>query len=106
MNRDLPLVLAVGTCIANGIFSPHVLALIGFAPLWYPSFLPLHPSLLFYGASLLLSTFTLVASGVVAALFERLTGRRESDTLSMFVWLLAALALGHDGLLRASGFLL
>ncbi|MEC9345255.1 MAG: hypothetical protein VYB54_03445 [Pseudomonadota bacterium] len=106
MNRDLPLVLAIGACIANGIFSPHILAVVGFAPLWYPAFLPLHPSLLFYGASILLSTFTLVTSGVVAALFERITGRRESDTLSMFVWLLAALALGHEGLLRATGFLL
>ena len=58
-----------------------------------PAFFVTSPLLVFYFTSLFLSTATLIAAGVPAALFERFTGRTQSDTASRLIWMLCAAAL-------------
>ena len=93
MNREPLLVAVVGVSILNGLFSPILLP--QFVPIsmlllsmWQPG-----PSLLFFTASLGASTFTLVLSGVPAALYERITGKQESTTTSLLIWLAGAVIL-------------
>lgn len=75
---------------------PFVLALAGF---WLPDFMATR-EFAFYGASLIVSVSVLLFAGVPAALFERLTGRIESDSTAMLIWLAGA------GLLTLPGILL
>ncbi len=77
----------VGVCLLNGLFSPLKLAVMGMAPAWYPSFLPMTPTLMVYFSSLILSTVTLMVAGVPAALYERITGATDSTNNSMIIWL-------------------
>lgn len=86
-------VAIVVVCLLNGVFSPAVVLVFYGAPLWYPGFLPLNSSLALYLSSLLLSTATLILSGVPAALWERLSGSGRSTPASMAIWLAAALLL-------------
>lgn len=53
------------------------------------------PVLVLYFASLFLSITTLILAGVPVALFERITGRQTSDSVSMGLWmvLIALIAL-------------
>lgn len=58
-----------------------------------PTFFISSPILLYYFTSLLVSISCLILAGAVAALFERATGRRESDAVSLGVWLVGLLML-------------
>lgn len=58
-----------------------------------PTFFISSPLLLYYFTSLLVSVSCLIIAGAVAALFERVTGRRESDAVSLGVWLAGLLVL-------------
>ena len=44
-------------------------------------------ALLFYFSSLMLSTATVILAGIPAALYERLTGRTDSNVVSLWIWL-------------------
>jgi hypothetical protein len=57
------------------------------------------PLLVLYFTSLLLSAITLILGGAVAAIFERITGRTETDFASMLVWLGATFVLALPSLL-------
>ncbi len=48
------------------------------------------------------ATATIMLAGVPAALFERLTGRRETDTASYAIWLTATVVISLPALLRAA----
>jgi hypothetical protein len=52
---------------------------------------------LFFLSSLLVATFTLMISGVPAAIYERLSGASQSNIMSMGIWLLGALILTAPG---------
>jgi hypothetical protein len=69
-DRDL-VVGVMLVCLINGIFSPALLLVLGLAPLWVPTFLASEPGMIAYFSSLIVSTLTLMLSGVPAALFER-----------------------------------
>ncbi len=71
------------------------------APIWLPDFVPLTQNTVLFVASLMISFGTLFVSGVPAALFERLSGRQETDRAVMLVWLAGALALALPGLAGA-----
>lgn len=90
MDRETSIFVLVAIAIANGIFSPFLIVLVAVMPAWYPGFLPVSPNMVFYLASLICSTLTLMLSGVAAALFERLTGRRQTDGTAFAVWIAAA----------------
>jgi hypothetical protein len=88
LKRDGMLVGIAGLSLLNGmhfspLFDPAFLLLRSFAP----SFFLGSPLLMFYFTSLLLSAATLIVAGVPAALFERFTGREQSDAASLGVWL-------------------
>jgi hypothetical protein len=93
MDRDFIIFLLVGISIVNGIFSPAVFHIWAWSPAWYPSFLPFTMEISFYLASIICATLTLMASGVVAALFERVTRRKTTDEASLWVWFGAAAVL-------------
>jgi hypothetical protein len=45
------------------------------------------PVITFYLASLIVAVGSVIVSGIPVAIFERLTGRSESDSTSMALWL-------------------
>ena len=72
----------------NGIFNPLIL----FAYVWAKVFMvvPLFgvEALIFYFASLMLSTATVIVGGIPAALYERFAGAMEDSTVaSLWIWL-------------------
>lgn len=83
----------LGTATVNGIFSPATPVAYVLSGLWYPSFLPFSPAIALFMASLAVSTLTLMIAGVPAALFERLTGRREPSAAATWIWLAGVMVL-------------
>jgi hypothetical protein len=61
------------------------------------------PALLFYFASLCISVFTVMISGVPAAIYEQSRGQKDSDGASMLVWMGAAILLALPAFLRIVG---
>lgn len=91
-------VAVLGVTLLNGFVSPMVPLVFLLSPVWMPEFAPRTPIAILYGTSLIVSISTLIVSGVPAALFERLTGRQDTDMSSMLVWLGAAILLTLPGL--------
>lgn len=85
--------------IVNGLISPAIFYAVALAPIWLPSFVQPSPGALFYGASLIVSSLTLILSGVPAALYERATGAGQSTPTSMGIWLAGAALLTLPGFL-------
>lgn len=98
--RDIFLGVSL-VCIFNGFLSPALPVVFHLAPIWMPEFVPLTPNTLLFVSSLAISFGTLFISGVPAALFERLSGRPETDRASMLVWLAGAALISLPGLARA-----
>ena len=103
MDRNA-LVPVMAVAIVNGIFSPWVLVVFVLYPVWFPSWAPPRRQLVYMASALILSTLTLMVSGVPAALYERLSSappRRRTD-LVLGAVLLTLPALPN--VLRALGF--
>lgn len=84
-------VATVAICLLNGLTSP-VLALVWHLhPVWMPELVPLTNETVFYGASLITSTGTLLLSAVPAAVAERQFGLALPG--AMMVWLATAVLL-------------
>lgn len=90
MSREQLFVMVLLVCIFNGIFSPWVFIAVGFAPAWLPGFIAYEPGPLFYGASLLISTLTLLLSALPAALVERLLRSEVGPVGALWIWLAGA----------------
>ena len=99
MNPRTLFIAVLGVTLLNGFVSPAVPVVFLLSPVWMPEFAPRSPIAVFYGTSLIVSVSTLMLAGVPAAVFERLTGRQDSDMASMLVWLGAAVLLTLPGLL-------
>jgi hypothetical protein len=97
MTRETLFTLTVGACLLHGLISPALIYVAFFHPVWMPEFLPPTAEFVFYGASLIVSTGTLLLSALPAAVAERLGA--STDT-AMRIWLAGA------ALLTAWGFLL
>jgi hypothetical protein len=72
----------------NGLFSPLLL----FTYIWSKVLMsfPLFEieALIFYFASLMLSTATIIVGGIPAAIYERLAGVKDDSTVtSLWIWL-------------------
>jgi hypothetical protein len=94
MNLNLSLMIVLGLSLLNGMQSPVlpvVLALI--SATWPLDFLPRNISWAFYQSSILISTTTLLVSGVPAAIYERLFRPAPQDQTSMYIWIAAAAVL-------------
>ncbi|HVO14930.1 MAG TPA: hypothetical protein VMV26_06945 [Alphaproteobacteria bacterium] len=98
MDRQSLLVITLTVCAVNGIFSPAIALALPLAVVWLPDFLPHEPSWAFYFSSLLVSSATLLVSGVPAALYERLVDRDPDNLVSMYVWLAGAVLLSLPAL--------
>jgi hypothetical protein len=98
MNTNTIFVAILGVTLVNGFVSPVVPLVFIMAPIWLPEFAPHTQIAVLYGTSLIVSVSTLVLSGVPAGLFERLTGRQETDQTSMLVWLGTAILFTLPGL--------
>jgi len=98
MGRHILLAIILGLAIANGILSPFrlIAQVIVFA--MAPALLISSPSLVLLASSLLTATATLMLGGVPAALFERLTGKPDSTSLSLAIWLAAVAILSLPAL--------
>ena len=77
-------VATMGLCLVNGLISPMLGLVWMLHPVWMPEMVPLTNETVFYGASLLVSTATLLLSAVPAAVAERLGLPLEK---AMWIWL-------------------
>lgn len=91
MNRNA-LVPIMAVAIVNGIFSPWLLAIFVLYPIWYPAWLPQYAQLVYMASALILSTLTIMVSGVPAAIHERISGG-ANPALTTSLWLAGALVL-------------
>jgi hypothetical protein len=79
-------ILAFG--MVSGVFSPILVPNVtGALLLLAPGLLITSPHILVFLVYLVGATLTIMVGGVPAALYERVTGRRESTPVSMWIWL-------------------
>lgn len=79
-------ILAFGTL--SGMFSPILVpGVSGILLVLAPGLLVSSPHVLIFLVYLVGATLTIMIGGVPAALYERVTGGHESDTVSMWIWL-------------------
>jgi hypothetical protein len=83
-------VVVMGLCLVNGMMSPMLGVVWMLHPVWMPEMLPLTNESVFYGASLIVSTATLLLSAVPAAIAERAGLPLER---AMWVWAAGAATL-------------
>ncbi len=90
VNRQLLFVLVIGLCVVNGLFSPYLQVAVPVTTVLLPELFPktVHWVLMF--SSILVSTATLLGSGVPAALWERLAEGDAQSRVSMWIWLAGA----------------
>jgi hypothetical protein len=92
--RTPALLIVLALCALNGLqspFLPIVLALVSVT--WPLEVLPREVSWALFQSSLLLSTATLLVSGVPAALYERLFRPATDSNVSMYIWIAGAAVL-------------
>ena len=82
-------------CLVNGLMSPMLPVVWHLHPVWLPEMVPATNETVFYGASLIVSTATLLLSAVPAAMSERLGLSLQG---AMGVWFGTALLLVLMGL--------
>jgi hypothetical protein len=78
--------------LLNGMFSPAVVVSWGLMPYLFPILAETGPAFVIVAGSLALTLTTLVVSGVPAALYERVSGRRATPA-SAWIWLAGAIFL-------------
>jgi hypothetical protein len=104
LKNDMLLFGILGMSILNGMhFSPWFdPAFILTRPFFQITFWISSPVLIFYFTSLMLSTLTVMLGAVPAAIFERVTGRKETDEVSLYIWLGAVILLSIPALMAAA----
>lgn len=89
MSKNAFVFAIMGFAIVAGLFHPLMPAVVIFAiQLVGDVFFGFVP-LIFLFSSLMFATFCLILAGIPAALFERFTGRTETDEVSWWIWLVA-----------------
>ncbi|HKA38521.1 MAG TPA: hypothetical protein VKD25_02020 [Burkholderiales bacterium] len=100
LDRETLLLIVVGVCIVNGIFSPYLNIAIPVAAVLMPELFPRTVEWVLLWSSVLISTATLLVSGVPAALYEHLVARDTDATGPMWIWLAGAATLSLPAALR------
>jgi hypothetical protein len=80
-------VAIVAVCLVHGLVSPMLPVAMALWPVWLPEMIRPNSEVIFYGASLMVSTGTLLLSALPAALAER-TGLGLEN--AMWLWLVGA----------------
>lgn len=89
MNRDYLIFGIAAFGIVSGMLSPIMIGIAKpLAEIFAASFLAFGMTglVVFFG-TLFAATLTIMFGGIPAALFERITGRQESDDISLYIWL-------------------
>ena len=92
-DRHTLVLLVLGLCILNGIFSPYLNLAIPVTAALLPEIFPRTLQWVLFWSSVLLATTTLLVSGVPAALYERLVEHDPDAAASTWIWLAGAAAL-------------
>jgi hypothetical protein len=85
--------LVLSICVVNGIFSPYLAIALQIAPILMPEMFPRTVGWSLFFSSVIVSTGTLLLSGIPAALYERLFERDRESPASMWIWFVAAILL-------------
>ena len=100
LDRQMVFLMVVGLCVANGVFSPFLTFTIPVTAVLMPELFPRTTEWVLFWSSVLLSTTTLLVSGVPAALYERLVERDPDAAASTWIWLAGAATLCLPAVLR------
>jgi hypothetical protein len=100
LDRQTLLMMIIGLCVVNGVFSPYMNIAIPISAALMPELFPRTAEWVLFWGSILLSSATLLFSGVPAALYERLVDRDPESTVSMWIWLSGAALLSAPGVAR------
>jgi len=90
MDRQTLSFMVVGVCLVNGIFSPFLSIAIPMTVALMPELFPRTMEWVLFWSSILVSTATLLFSGVPAALYERWSGAARDSAVSAWIWLAGA----------------
>lgn len=90
VDRQNLLLIVIFVSVVNGIFSPYLKIAIPISAALLPELFPRTIEWVLFWSSILLSSATLLFSGVPAALYERWVERDPENDLSMWIWLAGA----------------
>ncbi len=93
LDRKGLLNLVCSICVVNGIFSPYLAIALQIAPILMPEMFPRTVGWSLFFSSIIVSTGTLLLSGIPAALYERFFETDEENPASMWIWFAAAIVL-------------
>jgi hypothetical protein len=86
IDRQTMLLLVVGVCVINGILSPYLNIAVPVTAALMPELFPRTVEWVLFWSSILLSSATLLFSGVPAALYERVAKPESEAELPMWIW--------------------
>lgn len=98
MNRQILFIGIVGLSILNGMLSPFLPIAISITAVLMPEVFPRSPGWVLFFSSILISSGTLLLSGVPAALYERLWEGGGASNVPMVIWLAGAVLLSLPAL--------
>lgn len=99
-DRQTLIFLLLGLCIVNGIFSPFLKIAIPVTAVLMPEIFPRTVEWVLFWSSILLSSATLLFSGIPAALYERFSGAPLGSAAPIWIWLAGALFLSLPAVTR------
>ena len=91
MDRNFLVFTVVAISILNGLFSPYITIAVPISAVLMPEVFPRSVGWVLFFSSLLVSSATLLVSGIPAALYERLVDR--DGIVASIVWLAGAAVL-------------
>jgi hypothetical protein len=86
LDRQTLLLLLIGLCIVNGIFSPYLNIAVPISAALMPELFPRTIEWTLFWGSVLLASATLLFGGVPAALYERFVDNSPESLTSMWIW--------------------
>lgn len=98
MNREALLMMILGICMINGIFSPYLNVAIPITAVLLPELFPKTVEWVLFFSSIFVASATLFFSGAPAAVYERLVSRDTDSLVPMYIWLALALILSLPAL--------
>lgn len=101
MERQQIFFLIAALTLVNGIFSPMTMIAAQLWPVWLPGYIKPTIPIISYGSMLLTSLFTLVMSGLPAAVSERVFAEKLEPNLIMWIWFGTAFMISIPGLQSA-----
>jgi hypothetical protein len=99
-DRNTLFLFVLVVCAVNGIFSPYLKIAIPVSAVLMPELFPRTVEWVLFWASIMLSSGTLLFSGIPAALYERLVDPDSESVTSMWIWFAGAALLTFPAFLR------